>query len=114
MNDSGNISSYKAFWPVYVSFHQNKVNRNFHFVGATFGAALFWLGFTRHPAFFLAMPVCGYGFGWFGHMVFEKNRPATFQYPLWSFLAFFQMIAFMCLGRMDREVRRMGVLNLET
>jgi hypothetical protein len=105
------INTYKAFWPFYVSQHQNKVSRNFHFVGSTFVLGCLVAGFLKSPWYFLAIPFCGYGFAWFGHLVFERNRPATFTYPLWSLQADFQMFAFMCLGRMDREVKRMGVLQ---
>lgn len=111
--ESGTIGTYKAFWPFYVGEHQNKLNRNFHFVGTTFVIASFLLACTRSLWFLLAMPVCGYGFAWFGHFVFERNTPATWKYPLWSLLADFHMFAFMCLGKMDREVKRMGVLHQE-
>lgn len=105
------FGTYKAFWPYYVSQHQNKVNRNFHFVGAVFAFACLYLGLTHRAWFLLGSPLCGYGFGFFGHFVFERNQPATFRYPFWSLMAYFQMFAFMCAGRMDREVKRMGVLQ---
>jgi len=108
------INTYKAFWPFYVSQHQSKVNRNFHFVGTTFGLASLLMCVTRSGWYFFAMPVSGYGFAWFGHYVFERNRPATFAHPLWSLMGDFQMFAFMCIGRMDREVNRMGVLKEES
>lgn len=40
----------------------------------------------------LLLPVIGYGFAWVGHFVFEKNRPATFEYPLYSFMADWVML----------------------
>ena len=30
--------------------------------------------------------LCGYGFAWVGHFGFEKNRPASFKRPLYSFM----------------------------
>ena len=39
----------------------------------------------------LAVMVCGYGFAWFGHFVFEKNQPATFTYPTFSLMSDFYM-----------------------
>lgn len=105
--------TYKAFWPYYVSEHRNKTNRNLHFTGTLLALLILVFAIlTGSWVWLVAVPFCGYGFAWVGHFVFEKNRPATFQYPLWSLMGDFQMFAFMCLGRMDREVKRMGVLEL--
>ena len=40
-----------------------------------------------------AIPLlCGYGFSWIGHFVFEHNRPAAFVYPTYSLLGDFHMM----------------------
>lgn len=107
-----NFPTFKAFWPYYVSEHQNKTNRNLHFLGTTLAIFTLFLSLvTLRFSLLIFMPIAGYGFSWLGHYFFEKNRPATFQYPLWSLMGDFQMFAFMCMGRMDREVKRMGVLR---
>ena len=46
---------------------------------------------TRNAWWLLAMPLVGYGFAWMGHFFFEKNRPATFKYPLWSLMGDFRL-----------------------
>ena len=96
-----------------MSQHANKANRLLHFVGTSLVLVFLSLGAAVSPWFLLGMPVAGYGFAWVGHFFFERNTPATFRYPFWSLVADFQMYAFMWLGRMDREVRRMGVLSTE-
>jgi hypothetical protein len=86
------------------------MTRVLHFLGTTLGIGLLivfiaigrWYFF---PLFF----VVGYAFAWFAHFVVEKNRPATFKHPFWSFISDFRMMWFMITGRMDREVSR--VLN---
>ena len=47
----------------------------------------------------LLSPVIGYGFAWVGHVFFEKNRPATFKYPLWSLMGDFRLFFETVSGR---------------
>ena len=101
------IATYREFWPYYVSQHRDVTCRRLHFVGTSLvigfvaGAAL-----TRNPWWLLAAPVAGYGPAWIGHFGFEKNRPATFDYLLWSLMADFQMYGCTLSGRMGAELAK--------
>ena len=78
--------SMAEFYPFYLSEHSNRISRRLHFVGTSLG--LFWLAaaiVTLNPWFLLAGLASGYAFAWVGHFYFEKNRPATFSYPFYSF-----------------------------
>ena len=79
--------SFAEFYPVYLGEHRNATCRRLHFVGSTLALICLWsLLWTRQPGFLVAALVFGYGFAWVGHFVFEKNRPASFRRPLWSFM----------------------------
>ena len=102
---NGQYSSLDEFWPFYVSQHLNPSNRLLHFYGTTLGivlgiAALVW----RAPYVAVAGLVVAYGFAWVGHFFYEKNRPATFNYPLLSFRADFRMYRLTMLGQMGAEI----------
>lgn len=47
------------------------------------------------------LPLIGYGFAWIGHFFFEKNRPATFKYPLYSLMGDWVMLADVLRGRVS-------------
>ncbi len=96
--------SYEEFWPFYVAQHLHRVNRTLHFVGTTLVLASVALAVFRHPLFLAAAPFAGYGFAWVGHFFFERNRPATFTYPIWSLRGDFRMYRFLLLGRMRPEL----------
>ena len=85
-NASERFSSFAEFFPFYLSEHSNRNCRRLHFVGSTLAlACLLALLATGNWWFLLAALLAGYGFAWIGHFGFEKNRPATFKYPLYSF-----------------------------
>jgi hypothetical protein len=65
-----------------------------------------WILATGHYAFFPVTLVIGYAFAWVGHFFFEHNRPATFTYPRWSFMADFWMISLFYTGKLPAEVRK--------
>ena len=47
----------------------------------------------------LAALLCGYAFAWVGHFFFEKNRPATFKHPFYSFAGDWVMFKDILAGR---------------
>ncbi|AWN75834.1 DUF962 domain-containing protein [Legionella anisa] len=67
--------------------------RRLHVLG-TFLACLSFLFFlcTWNYLWLILMLVVGYGFAWMGHWVYEKNKPATFRYPLYSLMGDFVML----------------------
>jgi len=85
-------ASFEAFYPFYIHQHANRVCRRIHVVGTALVIAAFAAAVaTLNPWWLLAMPLVGYGFAWVGHFFFEKNRPATFKYPLWSLMGDFRL-----------------------
>ncbi|HNN92767.1 MAG TPA: DUF962 domain-containing protein [Pseudomonadota bacterium] len=81
------FASFAEFYPFYLSEHSNRTCRRLHFIGSTLGALCGVSGLlTGRPSRLLTGLVIGYGFSWVGHFFFEKNRPATFKYPRYSFI----------------------------
>lgn len=81
------MKSFREFYPFYLSEHRNPTCRKLHFAGSSLVIGIVLLTIvTGNPWWLLAVPLAGYGFAWVGHFAFEKNRPATFKYPLWSFI----------------------------
>lgn len=104
-----NPTNYNEFWDFYVSEHRLPLTRLLHFVGTSFGIILLawfiWSGrWYFSPVFF----VVGYAFAWFAHFVIEKNRPASFRFPFWSFISDFKMMWYMITRRMGDEVARVS------
>jgi len=81
------FTRFSEFYPFYLSEHSDRVNRRLHFAGSTLVIALVLLALvTGQWLWLLAVPLAGYGFAWVGHFFFEKNKPATFSHPLYSFM----------------------------
>ena len=104
------IKSFAEFWPYYVAEHSQRGTRTLHYAGTLTGLACAGVLLAVGKWKFLPLALIpGYAAAWAGHYLIEKNRPATFKYPLWSFLADQKMLALMLAGEMDAEVER--VLN---
>lgn len=91
MSDSG-FRSFQDFYPFYLSEHRNRTGRRLHFIGSSLSLLLIATGIVEGAwAWYVAALICGYAFAWVGHFFFEKNRPATFRYPLYSFAGDWRM-----------------------
>ena len=89
MNDK--IKTFKDFYPFYLLEHMHPICRLLHFIG-TFGViTLILISIVFSNKVWMYAPLCGYFFAWIGHFVFEKNRPATFKYPIYSMIGDFLM-----------------------
>ncbi|MET1078451.1 MAG: Mpo1-like protein [Pseudomonas sp.] len=88
------------FYPFYLEQHSNMVCRRLHYAGSLLILGLIgYVLFSQRWALLLFIPLLGYGFAWVGHFIFEKNRPATFQYPLYSLLGDWVMLKDALTGR---------------
>lgn len=92
--------TFKEFYPFYLSEHSNKVCRLMHFIGTTLVLILLVYGLvTKQYRLLWFLPVAGYGFAWIGHFVFEKNKPASFKQPFFSFIGDWVMYVQILLGK---------------
>lgn len=93
--------SFKEFYPFYLSQHQNKVCRRLHFIGSALIIVILLFSIYQSQWQLLwTLPLIGYGFAWFGHFFFEKNKPATFTYPWYSLLGDWVMFKDILVGKL--------------
>jgi hypothetical protein len=115
MSDKPRIQSWRAFWPFYLGEHSLASTRWMHFVGSSLALlVLGWVIFTGSWAFTPLAVVCGYFFAWVSHFFIEKNKPASFKYPAWSFAADWVMWSLILTGRIDGELKKLGITPKQT
>lgn len=99
------FQSFDQFYPFYLSEHSDRRCRALHYTGSLLVlACLGYLIASGNWQWVWLLPVIGYGFAWIGHFGFEHNRPATFQYPLYSFLADWVMLKDWMTGQLDAKL----------
>ena len=96
-----------SFYDFYLNEHQNMACRRSHFAGSSFGL----IGLAKSVKNRSAKPLlkgiaAGYACAWVGHFFFEKNKPASFKFPLKSFASDFRMYADVLRGNLSLRDRK--------
>lgn len=94
------FNSIAEFYPFYLSEHQNRTSRRLNLIGSSLGLllALYALFSWQWQPLIMAL-VLGYGLAWIGHFCLEKNKPATFKHPVYSFCCDWIMYKDILTGR---------------
>lgn len=97
----------RDFYPFYLTEHQNFTSRVLHFTGTSLFLAVMIYGLVSGYYWMLLLaPVAGYGFAWVGHFFFERNKPATFTYPLFSLVSDFIMAWHILTGQLPSRMKQ--------
>ena len=95
-------ATFREFYPFYLSEHANRTCRRMHFIGSSLVIGVIVAALSTGNPWWLALaPLAGYGFAWIGHFVFEKNKPASFRQPLYSFVGDWVMYWDILRGRIS-------------
>jgi len=108
INEVPVFNSFQEFWPYYLGEHRLIKCRVLHYIGTV--ASTLLLLFLLASQQFVWIPlalVAGYGPAWIGHFFIEKNRPATFTYPKWSFMGDYKMCYMAFTGQLRGELSRL-------
>jgi hypothetical protein len=104
------MKSFEDFWPHYLAEHSQPATRTLHAIGTTVGVACAVALVAKGKWKLLPLAfIPGYGAAWASHFLIEKNKPATFDHPLWSLRGDYKMIGLMLTGRMEEEIARLGL-----
>jgi hypothetical protein len=94
------FASFREFYPYYLQQHTNRTSRRLHVAGTLLAiAAATAAAAAGRWAWLLAAPLAGYLPAWIGHLLFERNLPATLHHPLYSLRGDFTLLLEVLSGR---------------
>lgn len=103
------FSSFREFYRFYLTQHANLTSRKLHLVGSLLGLVMAVAAILTGAWWLvLAGLASGYAFSWTGHFLFEKNKPATFNWPWYSFLSDWRMVWDTLKGNLPASMPRSG------
>ena len=103
------ITRYGDFWPYYLREHAKPETRRLHYIGTALTFVFLAIALAYGGWWWVLVPLAGYGFAWGAHFGVEKNRPATFTYPLWSLFSDYRMFFLWLGGRLEPHLKQAGV-----
>lgn len=104
------ITSFRDFWPYYLGEHAQAATRRIHVAGTILATvSLVTAVVTGAAGLAILALALGYGPAWLAHALIERNRPATFRFPLWSFAADLKMTALFLSGGLEKDLVRHGI-----
>ncbi len=97
---SKKFNSFREFYPFYLSEHKKAETKLFHVIGSFIVILLFCFAIIlKNWKYLYFTPIAGYSFAWFSHYYFEKNKPATFKHPIYSFIGDWVMFKEILTGK---------------
>lgn len=101
------IHDYHEFYRFYLTEHCHIMSRRLHVAGSSIGLYFFSKALRQRKAKYLAYGLLsGYACAWIGHFIFEKNKPASFKQPLYSFISDWRMFADVLRGNLSLVDRK--------
>lgn len=107
-----NYKNLQEFYPYYLTQHLHPICQRLHVFGTLVGVilGLGWIWQGKWWMVFIALSIT-YSLAWIGHFVFEKNTPATFKYPVMSFVCDFKMLKDFFSGELEEKIKRAQALQ---
>ncbi|MCO8091198.1 DUF962 domain-containing protein [Acinetobacter pseudolwoffii] len=96
------IKNYHEFYRFYLTEHRHIISRRLHVAGSSIGLYCFTQAIRQgKPRYFAYGLLSGYACAWIGHFIFERNKPASFKQPVYSFISDWRMFADVLRGRLS-------------
>ena len=106
------IKNYSEFYRFYLTEHRSMMSRRLHAAGSSIGIYFFSKAIRQRKAKYLAYGLLsGYACAWVGHFVFEKNKPASFKQPLYSFISDWRMLSDIVRGNLSLKDRSLDKIK---
>jgi len=106
------IKNYSEFYRFYLTEHRSVMSRRLHAVGSSVGIYFFSKAILKRKAKYVVYGlVSGYACAWIGHFVFEKNKPASFKQPLYSFISDWRMLSDILRGNLSLKDRKFDKID---
>ena len=101
------IGNYHEFYRFYLTEHRHMVSRRLHVAGSSIGLYCFTQAIRQgKPRYFAYGLLSGYACAWIGHFIFERNKPASFKQPVYSFISDWRMFADVLRGNISLIERK--------